>query len=726
MSTRPTAPMMPEWAQQIARYRGLVAPVGFVLLVAVIVVPLPPALMDVLIAFNIALSIIILMTTMYMKEPLDFSVFPSLLLGVTLLRLVLNVASTRLILTAEASSPEEAVGVAGEVISAFGSFVAGGSLVVGVILFLILVIIQFIVITKGATRISEVAARFTLDAMPGKQMAIDADLNAGIINEKEARERRERISQEADFFGAMDGASKFVRGDAIAGIIITFVNIIGGFIIGWLMKGWEPAKTAEVFTILTIGDGLSSQIPAFIVSIAAALIVTRSSARADLGSEMTAQIGSNPTPLYITAAFVSMLALTPLPALPLIALGALTGGLGWFMSRQEKNRAAAVRAEESRAAAAPALPPPEDLLKVEIMELELGISLVSLVDKAQGDLVERIGQLRRTIAADVGFLMPSVRIRDNPELRAGSYRLKIRGSAIAEGELRPGMLLALNAGIATGPIQGEKTRDSVFGLDAWWIQPALKHRAESLNYTVIEPALALITHIQEVVRDHADELLTREEVSVLLAQAKQRAPKLVEETVPKLISTGELQKVLQSLLRERVPIRDLETILETLADMAPRTKDADVLTQYVRHALRRTISQQYAVPADPARAPASPGVRRAAQRIVCVTVDPGFEDLIRAHFERTGQTETLSMPASVAQMIVRQVADGLRPLTEGGHLPVVVTSPQVRSALRQIIEAQLPTVVVLGHNEIAPGIDLETLGFIMTPEPAGAAASAAA
>ncbi len=705
----------------------MIVPVGFMMLVAVIVVPMPPIVMDMLIAANIALAIIILMTTMYMEEPLDFSVFPSLLLGVTLFRLVLNVASTRLILTADASSPEQAIGVAGEVISAFGSFVAGGSLIVGVILFLLLIVVQFMVITKGATRISEVAARFTLDAMPGKQMAIDADLNAGVINEGEARTRRQRISQEADFFGAMDGASKFVRGDAIAGLIITAINIAGGFAIGWLKKGWAPARSAEVFTILTIGDGLASQIPAFIVSIAAALIVTRSGAKTDLGSQMTGQLVSNPTALGLTAGFVTLLAFTPLPALPLLSLGAALGGGAWFITRAKRRKLADdATAAQAQQSAGPPAPPVEDLLKVDTMELEVGYALVSLVDiKQGGNLLDRITAIRRQLAAELGLVMPPVRIRDNMTLQPNDYRVKVRGSAVATGDTRPGMLLAMDSGIVTGELEGIPTKEPAFGLRAWWIEPALRTRAESMNYTVVDPTSVLTTHLAEIVKAHADELLTREETNNLVTQLQQRSPKLVDEVVPKIVSHGELQKVLQSLLRERVPIRDLETIIEALSDWAPKTKDLDVLTEYVRNALRRSICQQYAVPADPARAQSLPGAKPPAPlRIVCVTLDPAFEDLISGYIERSAAGTTVTMPARVAGAVARRIVQALDPVVGAGFQPVVIASPQVRAQVRQILEPYLPGAGVLGYNEIVPGIEVESMALVTAPndQPAHAAA----
>ncbi len=705
----------PRWVNAVQKYRSLIIPLAFVSLLGVLLVPLPPLAMDIMIAINLAVAIIMLLTTMYMEEPLDFSVFPSLLLATTLLRLVLNIASTRLILTADAETPEEAVGVAGKVISAFGTFVAGGSLFVGVIIFIILVVVQFVVITKGATRIAEVAARFTLDAMPGKQMAIDADLNAGIISESEARTRRERVAQEADFFGAMDGASKFVRGDAIAGIIITFVNILGGFAVGMLEKdGWGAAQTAETFTILTIGDGIASQIPSFVIAIAAALIVTRSGSKQNLGNELMSQISSRPTAIFITSGFLLLLALTPLPTIPLIAISIILATVGFFVYKAERTvvvQSERRAAEEAQAEqAAPAAPAVEELLKVDTLELEVGYGLVSLVDVKQGgDLLDRIAAIRRQIAAEVGLVMPPVRIRDNMTLQPNTYRVKIRGNVIAESEVVPGMLLAMDSGITTGKIQGTPTREPAFGLDAWWIEPNLKDRAEVMNYTVVDATSVLTTHIAELVKTHAEELLTREEVNNLIEQLKQHAPKLVEEVVPEVVSPGEIQKVLQSLLRERVPIRDMETIVETLGDWSRKTKDPDVLVEYVRNALRRSICNLYAVPTEDA------GLGKPGMRMVCVTLDPSFEDAVAAYIDRGSAGTTLSIPAGVASLLAKRVGQELSKVTGAGHPPLVIASPQVRAQIRTILEPHIPGVAVLGYNEIVSGIDVESAGLVTLP-----------
>ena len=706
----------PRWVNAIQKYRSLIIPLAFVSLLGVLLVPLPPLAMDIMIAINLAVAIIMLLTTMYMEEPLDFSVFPSLLLATTLLRLVLNIASTRLILTADASTPEEAVGVAGKVISAFGTFVAGGSLFVGVIIFIILVVVQFVVITKGATRIAEVAARFTLDAMPGKQMAIDADLNAGVISEGEARVRRERVASEADFFGAMDGASKFVRGDAIAGIIITVVNVLGGFAVGMLEKdGWDIGQTARTFTILTIGDGIASQIPSFVIAIAAALIVTRSGSKQNLGNELMAQVSSRPTAIFITSGFLLLLAMTPLPTVPLIAISLMLATVGFFAHKAEHTVAVEAQrkadAEAEAEQSAPQTPQVEDLLKVDTLELEVGYGLVSLVDAKQGgDLLDRISAIRRQIAAEVGLVMPPVRIRDNMTLQPNTYRVKIRGNVVAESEVIPGMLLAMDSGITTGKIQGSPTREPAFGLDAWWIEPNLKERAEIMNYTVVDATSVLTTHIAELVKSHGEELLTREEVNNLIEQLKQHAPKLVEEVVPEIVSPGEIQKVLQCLLRERVPIRDMETILETLGDWSRKTKDPDVLVEYVRNALRRSICNLYAVPSEDYS-----DNGRAKMRMVCVTLDPSFEDAVAAYIDRGQAGTTLSIPAGVASLLAQRVGKEVTKVTNAGHPPLVIASPQVRAQIRTILDPHISGVAVLGYNEIVSGIDVESVGLVTLP-----------
>jgi len=710
---------IPAWVLRIAEHRGLIVPIGFALLMVVLLIPLPPPVLDILISLNIALSVIVLLTTMQMDRPLEFSVFPSLLLGTTLLRLVLNVASTRLILTADAQSPEEAMGVAGKVISAFGQFVSGDSLFVGVVIFSILVLVQFLVVTKGAGRVSEVAARFTLDALPGKQMAIDSDLNAGVIDEAGARQRREEIMREADFFGAMDGASKFVRGDAIAGIIIIAINITGGFAIGAIERGWPAGQTAQVFTRLTIGDGLTSQIPSLIVSIASALIVTRAGSRDEIGREVTDQLVSQPKGLVLTASLLAALSLSPLPTVPLLATALGLGVVAFGMLRAARARSETQDQPERAASGTGSThepPPVETLLKVDILELEVGYGLVGLVDRGQGgDLLDRISGVRRQIAIELGLVVPPVRIRDNVQLEPERYRIKIRGNPVAEGLVRTSKLLAMDPGIAQGPLDGEPTREPAFGLDAWWIEPNLRARAETRNFTVVEPTNVVATHLSEVAKSHAPELLSREEVSNLLEGLKERAPKLIEEAVPGVVKPGTLHKILQALLRERVPIRDLETILETLAEWGPRTSDPDVLVEYARNALRRTICGQYSAPSDDPKA--------SGARLVCVALDPSLEDQVNAYIERGSGGMTLTMPARVADAVSSRIGEGLARLSASGHPPVVVASPQVRAAVRQILAPRVPGVAVLGYNEIVPEIEVETISLIGPMEqPASSAA----
>jgi flagellar biosynthesis protein FlhA len=681
----------------LEQHRGMLFPIAAASLLLVILIPLPTWMLDILLVTNITVSALVLMSVMYMRSPLEFSVFPSVLLALTLFRLVLNTASTRLILT----NAQAGTAAAGHVIQTFGEFVASGSLAVGVIIFTIIVVIQFVVITKGATRIAEVAARFTLDGMPGKQMAIDADLNAGLINEQEARRRRQEISDEADFYGAMDGASKFVRGDAVAGMIITLVNIIGGFYVG-MMELNPPLPFTEclhVFTKLTIGDGLSAQIPAFIVSIAAAMLVTRSNAKTNLGEEVLTQMTARPTAMVLAAAFLGMLAFTPLPKAPLMLLGGGCGGLAIILSR---SRVAAAVAAESAKAKADAHKPEkvESFLAVDPMELEVGYGLIRLVDRKQGgDLLDRITNLRKQIATDLGIVVPPVRIRDQLRLEPNRYVIKIKGIEVARGELMPDHLLAIDSGLVSAPVRGIETKEPAFGLPALWITDAQRHEAEHHNYTVVETSSVLATHLTEIVKQHAAELLTRQQVSRLLDTLKERAPKLVEEIVPEQIKTGELQKVLQNLLRERVPIRDLETILETLGDWAGRTKDLDVLTEYVRHALARSICSAY---------------KGDDGAIVAITLDPQVEDLINAHLERSDHGTFLTLPPNTQSRLVAAIREQIEAaLRNGVKTPVLLCSPQVRAWVRRMVEPVMPHVAVLGYNEIVRGVEVRSQGVVV-------------
>ncbi|MBI9017116.1 MAG: flagellar biosynthesis protein FlhA [Phycisphaerae bacterium] len=682
--------------------RGFAIPMAAISLIFVMLVPLPSWMLDLLLAANLAFAAVILLTTIYVKSPLELSVFPSLLLAATLFRLVLNIATTRKILTAGdgGRSTTAALSAAGNVIKAFSEFVSGDSLAVGFIIFLILIIIQFVVITKGATRISEVAARFTLDGMPGKQMAIDADLNAGLINETEARNRRASISQEADFYGAMDGASKFVRGDAIAGIIITIVNILGGLIVGYTSFDWSIGQSMEVFTKLTIGDGLVSQIPAFIISISAGFIVTRSTAKSDLGQEVISQLTSSPKALVMAGIFLGMLTLTEMPKLPLFVLAACCIGIAYTIeSSNRKTVTATAQAQKQATAAKPTSERIEDLLPVDRMEMEIGYGLIRLVDTKQGgDLLNRISMIRRQIALELGIIVPSIRIRDNVRLGPNDYSLKIKGVQVASGNAYPDQLLAMDSGATTGKINGIDTTEPAFGLPAVWIATARKDQAEMMNYTVVDCSSVLATHITEVIKTHASELLTRQDLDVLLDSVKERSSAIVEEVLDGPLKAVGIHKILQALLEERVAIRDMETILETLSEWGSRTTDAEVLTEYVRNALARNICFQY---------------REHDGTLRCVTLDPTLEDLINRHIERTDRGSFLTLPPATANQIAQAAVKQLERLIMTGAAPVMLTSPQIRSALRKLMAAHLPNIAVLAYNEIVKGINIESVGMVV-------------
>ena len=717
-NTAPATDGIPPIFHMIARNSHLIVPISFLLLVAVLVVPLPTTVLDLLLCINIAIGSIVLMTTIYMRKPLDFSVFPALLLGTTLFRLVLNVASTRLILSIDSKDPSTATAAAGHMIQAFANFVAGSNAVVGAIIFIILVIVQFVVITKGATRMSEVAARFTLDAMPGKQMAIDADLSAGTIDEKTARERRDEVSREADFYGAMDGASKFVRGDAIAGIIITLINVVGGFAIAKFQLGWTATDAMKTFMLLAIGDGLVSQLPAFLVAIASGLIVARAGGGKTVGEEIPNQLASQPTALYLIAGFLCMLAFTPLPTVPLVGASAVLAGTAYAMQWMVKKRGIgeAMRARDE-AARKPVEPPKvEELLSVDTLELEVGYGVVGLVDASRGgDLLDRIAGIRRQLATELGLVMPSVRIRDNMQLDPNEYRVKIRGAVVATGMVYPELLMAMDSGFAHGQLEGIQTKEPAFGLEAIWIERSLRDRAESSNWTVVDATSVLATHLAELVRLHADELLTREEVSNLIAQLKQKTPKLVEDLIPAIVKPSDLQKILQALLRERVAIRDLETVVETLAEWIPHTKDHDVLVEYVRNGLRRAICAQYSEVDERGRA-----------RLRCVTMDPALEDTISGYIDRNPSGTTFTIPPQLANRIARSVAETARPLSDAGRRIVVLASPSVRAQVRQILEPHIAEFAVLGYNEVVRGTDVESVGLVqLTAAPVPQAAGAA-
>lgn len=676
--------------------QGLVFPILIVMSVLVIITPLPAFVMDLLLAANITVSVVILLTTIYVSKPLEFSVFPSVLLGTTLARLVLNVASTRLILT---KATLDGTGAAGGVIEAFGNFVAGGQLVVGLILFSIIVIIQFIVITKGATRISEVAARFALDGMPGKQMAIDADLNAGLITQEQAKSRRAEIAQQADFYGAMDGAGKFVRGDAIAGIVITLINIIGGLFIGMVMNRMPFGRAIEVYTTLTIGDGLVSQVPGFLIALASGLLTTRSSTESNLSQDIISQVFHHAEALFVAGGFVMALGFTGLPMLPMLVLGGGCGGIAWLLRGQEKQRATELVREQAKQAEIPTEPPkPEEQLLVDPMELELGYGLIRLADPSTGgDLLDRVTRVRNKIASELGIILPKVRVRDNVRLPPRSYQIKIKDVAVAWGEIYPEAMLAIDTGNVTGAVPGIETVDPAFGRPARWIETGYSERAELLGYSIVEPTAVLITHLTEVVRSHSDELLSRQQVHQLLEHLRERAPKVVDELVPDLLKPAQLHQVLNNLLRERVPIRDLESILETLGEYADRTKDLTVLTEYVRHALSRTICSLY---------------RDSQRTLHVIAIEPALEDVLTSGFEFGERGLIVKLSPQVAEAVTQELGKQLQKLVRSGRPPVVLCSPQIRAGLRQITHAALPKLAVLSLNEVTRDTAVEPHGSV--------------
>ncbi|MCI0333754.1 MAG: flagellar biosynthesis protein FlhA [Planctomycetes bacterium] len=692
----------------LSRAQDLILPIAIIASVLVIMVPLPAALMDVLLSANITVAVLVLLTTIYVRTPLEFSVFPSLLLATTLARLVLNVATTRLVLTRAGS---DGLNAAGHVVASFADFVAGDKIVVGIIIFVIIVVIQFVVITKGATRISEVAARFALDGMPGKQMAIDADLNAGIIDEREAQSRRSEITRQADFYGAMDGASKFVRGDAIAGIIITVINIVGGLIIGMAEFGMPLAEAAKIYTHLTIGDGLVSQVPAFLISLAAGLLVTRSTQRSNMPREFLQQIFARPQALAITGGFLAILVFTSLPRVPLLALGGACLGLARMMTRRESREveSAAEQAERDKKAQQPE-ERVEDYLTVDPMEVELGVGLIRLADPNRGgDLLDRVQRVRQNVAGEIGILMPKVRIRDNMRLEANQYRIKIADIPVAQGELEPTQLLAIgpvaeslrdsNSAVSERlpHVDGIATKDPAFGSDAKWINPGLADQAELFGYTVVEPGAVLATHLTEVCRRHADEILTRDATKHLTEELKSTSPAVVNELIPSVMTLAEVQAILHLLLREQISIRQLSVILETLGDHAPRSKDPILLAEYVRHRLARQICTRY---------------RNTEGELHVVAFDPALEDRIRAGFEHSERGLFIRMSPQSVEAICRVIGDQVGKLVALGHSPIVLVSPQIRAAVKRLTENHMPNLIVLSFNEVTRDTKIVTVGMV--------------
>lgn len=662
---------------------GMAGPVLIVLILAMMVLPLPPILLDILFTFNIAISIMVLLVSMNTNKALDFAIFPTVLLITTLLRLSLNVASTRIVLLEGHTGPD----AAGKVIESFGHFLVGGNYAVGLVVFAILVVINFVVITKGAGRIAEVGARFTLDAMPGKQMAIDADLNAGLIGEDVARKRRAEIAQEADFYGAMDGASKFVRGDAVAGIIILFINIIGGLIVGVLQHNLDIAVAAKNYTLLTIGDGLVAQIPALVISTAAGLVVSRVASDENIGQQLIGQLFKQPQILILTAAIVGAMGLIPgMPHFAFLLLAAAMGWLAYYLSRTEERKQ---REEASIVAETPVIVEApeaswEDVAQVDMLGLEVGYRLISLVDKAQdGDLLRRIKGIRKKFTQDIGFLPPAVHIRDNLDLRPNAYRIALKGVDIGSGEAYPNLLLAINPGNVTGELAGTRTRDPAFDLPAVWIEPALREQAQVMGYTVVDPGTVVATHLSHLISARAAELLGRQEVQQLLDHLGKTYPKLVEDLVPKALPLGTVQKILQNLLEEGMHIRDMRTIVETLAENAPRTQDPYHLTALVRVALGPAIVQQ---------------LYQGAQELQVIGIDKELEYVLIQAMQ-AGQGGAGIEPG-LADTVLRETRAAAETQEQMGLPPVMLVPSQLRDLLARFLRRAVPGVKVISQDEV--------------------------
>ncbi len=676
-------------------------------MVIVMVIPMPFFMLDLLLTLNISLAVIILLVAIYTKEALDFSSFPSLLLIATLFRLSLNVASTRLILL-------QGNNFDGRVIKAFGNFVVGGNYVVGIVVFCILVIIQFVVITKGAQRIAEVAARFTLDAMPGKQMAIDADLNAGLINETEAMRRRMRISQEADFYGAMDGASKFVRGDAVAGIIITLINIIGGFVIGIFQKHMPAVDSARVYTLLTVGDGLVTQIPALLISTAAGIIVSRAASEKNMGMEVAMQLFASPRAIFIASGLLVFFAMVPgLPKVPFLLMAGLIAFIGSVVVQRSPELALGGAQEgvspqgavgeggvpeEGPVASQEPISSYEDVITSDMLELDIGYGLIALADEEKGgDLLSRVTAVRRQIAQELGIIVPPVRVRDDMRLSANAYVVRLKGSEVSRGEVRPGQFLAMDPGTADGRLQGEQTTEPTFGLPAWWIDENEVQRAERNGYTVVDAGTVIVTNLAEVIRTYAYELLTKQSVKDLVDAVKSKYPAIVEEVVPGVVSLGELQKVLQNLLKERIPIKNVVTILEAIGDYGRKIKDPDILSEYVRFGLARTITSLY-VGED--------------GKMHCIAITPQAEEEFKNSLQRGDFEARIIMDPEKTKRFMDALTDHYNRVSAKGDNVVLLVNPQIRLYLRRFIERNLPYLPVLSYNEVVSGVDIVTEAIV--------------
>jgi flagellar biosynthesis protein FlhA len=683
--------------------RGLGAPLLLMMMLAMLVVPLPPIVLDLLFTFNIGLALVVVMVAVYVLRPLDFSSFPSVLLLTTLMRLALNVATTRVVLMHGHTGTD----AAGSVIESFGEFVIGGNFAVGLVVFAILVIINFAVVTKGATRVAEVSARFTLDAMPGKQMAIDADLNAGLISQDDARERRDEVRREADFYGAMDGASKFVRGDAVAGILILFINIIGGLLIGTFQHDMPFAEAAHNYTLLTIGDGLVAQIPALLISTAAAIVVTRvSSAETTMGQQVVAQMFTSPRALAIAAGIIGFMGLIPgMPNIAFLALAGLCGGGAWYIQRSAAKPAAAPAPEQLPAEVQPREQELswDDVTTVDLIGLEVGYRLIPLVDRNQGgELMGKIKGVRKKLSQELGFLIQPVHIRDNLDLAPSAYRVSLLGVPVAEAEVFPDCELAINPGKVFGTVAGIPVRDPAFGLEAVWIEPAERERAQSLGYTVVDPGTVIATHLSQVCQTHAHELIGHEDVQKLLDMLAKSAPKLVESLVPKLLSLGQMLKVLQNLLAERIPIRDIRTIAEALAETAPRSQDPDALTAVVRSALGRSIVQK---------------INGMQQEIPVITLDSGLEHLLQQSVQ-SAQRGDGGVEPGLADQLQTALVEQVRRQEGVGEPAVLLVPPLLRNWLARLTRQSVPGLHVLSYGEIPANKQIKVVSTVGQSQPA--------
>ncbi|RSK27043.1 flagellar biosynthesis protein FlhA [Bacillus sp. HMF5848] len=672
--------------------RDLSVLASVILIIAMLVIPFPSWMLSILIIINITLALLVLLTSMNMQEPLQFSIFPSLLLLLTLYRLALNVSTTRSILSE---------GEAGGVVETFGTFVVGGKVLVGFVVFLILIIIQFVVITKGAERVSEVAARFTLDAMPGKQMAIDADLNAGLISEIQARERRDKVAREADFYGAMDGASKFVKGDAIAGIIIVIINMLFGIIIGTMQLGMSFAESASHFTKLTVGDGIVSQIPALLISTATGIVVTRAASDGNLGQDITSQLLAYPKMLYVAAATIFLLGLfTPIHDMLTIPIALLLSFGAYMYTRQSKDLDIPEASSEEEMQPDEMKSPESivSLLNVDPIEFEFGYGLIPLADSSQGgDLLDRVVMIRRQLALELGLVIPVVRIRDNIQLEPNEYRLKIKGNEVARGQILLDHYLAMSPGMDDDAIEGIDTIEPSFGLPAKWISDAMKEQAEIFGYTVVDPPSVVSTHITETIKAYAHELLGRQETKQLVDHLKESYPILVEEVTPSPLLIGDVQKVLANLLKEKVSIRNLPVIFETLADFGKMTSDTDLLSEYVRQALARQITNQYVVQSD---------------SLKVITLSGGAEKAIADAIQQTEHGNYLALDPAISQKIIESVHTKVNQFMNGEQTPILLCSPAVRMYVRHIIERYLPNVPVLSYNELESNIEIQSVGVV--------------